>query len=88
MKSVRRRELFATIFARDGGRCTWCGIPVRPRAKGLHGAPDLATLDHLEPRARGGRTIPGNLTLACQACNNARGAMSAAGFRAFRAGMT
>jgi 5-methylcytosine-specific restriction endonuclease McrA len=77
-------QLFDTIFARDGGRCAYCGVPVRPRAKGLHRAPDLATLDHLIPRAEGGRTTPENLALACHACNNARGTMSVEAFRARR----
>jgi 5-methylcytosine-specific restriction endonuclease McrA len=76
--------LFDTVFARDGGCCVYCAVPVRPRAKGLHRAPDLATLDHLTPRSQGGSTTPENLALACHACNNARGTMSVEAFRAQR----
>jgi 5-methylcytosine-specific restriction endonuclease McrA len=82
VKQAQRQKLFAEIFARDRGRCVYCGIPVRPRAKGLHRAPDLATLDHLKPRAEGGRTVAENLALACHACNNARGTLSIEAFRA------
>ncbi|HEV2559438.1 MAG TPA: HNH endonuclease signature motif containing protein [Microvirga sp.] len=84
MTSAHRQALFAAIFARDGGRCVHCGRPVRPRARGLHRAPDLATLDHLTPRSAGGRTVIENLALACQACNNARGSLSLEAFRATR----
>jgi 5-methylcytosine-specific restriction endonuclease McrA len=76
--------LFAQVFARDQGRCVYCAVPVRPRAKGLHRAPDLATLDHVIPRSRGGRTVAENLVLACHACNNARGTMTVESFRAAR----
>jgi 5-methylcytosine-specific restriction endonuclease McrA len=82
MKARRMAQLFETVFVRDGGCCTYCGVTVRPRAKGLHRAPDLATLDHLTPRSQGGRTLPDNLVLACHACNNARGDMSVEAFRA------
>ncbi len=82
--SAHRQALFAAIFARDGGRCIHCGRPVRPRARGLHRSPDLATLDHLTPRSAGGRTVIENLALACQACNNARGSLSLEAFRAAR----
>jgi 5-methylcytosine-specific restriction endonuclease McrA len=84
VKAAARARLFAAIFTRDGGRCVHCGVPVRPREKGLHRAPDLATLDHLIPRAAGGRTVADNLALACHACNNARGAASLEAFRAGR----
>jgi 5-methylcytosine-specific restriction endonuclease McrA len=82
MKLARQQQLFAFVFARDGGRCAYCGVAVRPRQPGLHRAPDLATLDHLHPRSQGGRTCEENLVLACQACNNARGVMEAEAFRA------
>jgi hypothetical protein len=87
MKAERANALFQAIFARDGGRCVYCGIAVRPRAKGLHRAPDLATLDHVRPRSQGGGTVADNLVLACHACNNARGVMDAAAFRILRGGV-
>jgi 5-methylcytosine-specific restriction endonuclease McrA len=86
MKEAKRLRLFREIMARDGGRCVYCDSPVRPRGPGLHRARDLATLDHLTPRAEGGRTVVQNLALACQACNNARGTMSVEAFRSLRTG--
>ena len=65
--------LFAQVFARDGGRCVYCGVAVRPRARGLHRAPDLATLDHLIPRSQGGRTTWENVATACAPCNLRKG---------------
>jgi 5-methylcytosine-specific restriction endonuclease McrA len=52
---LSRRE----IFARDGYRCQYCG----------HATRDL-TLDHVQPRSRGGNHSWENLTSACKACNH------------------
>jgi len=82
MTRARREALFEAVFARDGGRCAYCGIEVRRRRRGLHRAPDLATLDHLRPRSMGGALDLGNLVLACQACNGARGVIDPETFRA------
>ena len=84
MKQARAEALFAAIFARDGGRCVYCGIAVVRRGPGLHRAPHLATLDHVIPRSRGGSTRADNLVLSCAACNNARGVEEANAFAARR----
>ena len=84
MKPEARTRLFEAVWARDGGICSYCGVPVRRLAKGLHGAPDLATLDHVVPRSQGGPLTLGNLVLACRGCNNARGTQDADRFRAER----
>ena len=84
MKQARAEALFAAIFARDGGRCVYCGIAVVRRGPGLHRAPNLATLDHVVPRSQGGPTRAENLVLACAACNNARGTLDVETFRATR----
>lgn len=55
---LTRRE----VFARDLGRCQYCG---RPSA-------DL-TLDHVMPRHRGGPHEWENLVAACRACNHHKG---------------
>ena len=52
---LSRRE----IFARDGYRCQYCG----------HATRDL-TLDHVQPRSRGGNHSWENLTSACKTCNH------------------
>jgi 5-methylcytosine-specific restriction endonuclease McrA len=52
-----RRE---DIFARDGYRCVFCG-EVFPA--------EALSVDHLQPRSRGGDRSSGNLVTACGACN-------------------
>lgn len=54
---LTRRE----VFARDGGRCQYCGRNA-----------DL-TLDHVVPRHRGGPHEWENLITACRACNHRKG---------------
>jgi len=84
MKAAQRIKLFETIFARDGGRCVYCGVETHRLAKGLSRSASLATLDHVVPRSMGGPLNAANLVLACQACNNQRGVMDAAEFRALK----
>jgi 5-methylcytosine-specific restriction endonuclease McrA len=52
------------VFARDDYRCVYCGRQF-----------DAAELsvDHVEPRVRGGDQSNGNLVTACRACNNLKG---------------
>src|SRR5262245_53471418 len=52
------------IFARDGYRCVYCGL-VFP--------PDELSVDHVQPRSRGGDRSGGNLVTACKACNVRKG---------------
>jgi 5-methylcytosine-specific restriction endonuclease McrA len=52
------------IFERDEYRCVYCGEQFP--------ASDL-TLDHVEPRVRGGDRSEGNLVTACMACNTLKG---------------
>ena len=85
-RADRSRAFFETIYARDGGACTSCGVPTRRRRPGLHRATDLATLDPVVPKSKGGPLTAANVVLACQACNNARGTEDAEAFRARRAG--
>lgn len=56
-----RRE---AVFARDGYRCVYCGgvYPV-----------ELLSVDHVQPRVRGGDRSGGNLVTACEGCNVAKG---------------
>lgn len=53
-------ELRERILQRDELRCVYCG-EVFPAAQ--------LTLDHVEPRMRGGDNSPGNLVTACRGCN-------------------
>jgi len=44
------------VFARDGGRCQYCGRPAE-------------NLDHVVPRSRGGPHSWENIVASCRACN-------------------
>lgn len=59
------------LYERDGWMCQLCMLAVDPTAHYL--SPRAPTLDHIQPRARGGSDFPGNLRLACRDCNNKRG---------------
>ncbi|MDQ2930694.1 MAG: HNH endonuclease [Gemmatimonadota bacterium] len=48
------------LFARDKHRCVYCGE--------IFPAEEL-TVDHVQPRMRGGDRSGGNLVTACMACN-------------------
>jgi 5-methylcytosine-specific restriction endonuclease McrA len=49
------------VFKRDGFQCQYCGTQK-----------DL-TLDHLIPKAKGGKTSWNNLVTACRKCNSMKG---------------
>lgn len=53
------------IYHRDGYRCQFCAKHFK--------AADL-TLDHVQPKSRGGSNRPENLVTACKDCNNRKGA--------------
>lgn len=62
-------DLREIIWARDGGRCTYCHQKVnrhfhRRYRRGLD-----HEIDHALPRSRGGQVEIGNLRLTCYACN-------------------
>jgi 5-methylcytosine-specific restriction endonuclease McrA len=52
------------VYARDGGRCQYCGVRV---------ARSEATIDHVLPRGQGGRTHWENVVVACLPCNQQKG---------------
>ena len=64
----RRRE---RVFRRDRYRCVYCGE--------AHPSADL-TLDHVEPRMRGGDQSEGNLVTSCRRCNADKGSAPAWAF--------
>lgn len=61
------------IFARDAYRCVYCGETFPAEA---------LSLDHVQPRMRGGDNSEGNLVTACRACNTAKGSLPAWSFLA------
>jgi 5-methylcytosine-specific restriction endonuclease McrA len=52
------------VFARDDYRCVYCGK--------RFSAGELS-VDHVEPRVRGGDQSTGNLVTACMGCNTLKG---------------
>jgi 5-methylcytosine-specific restriction endonuclease McrA len=52
------------IFQRDGYRCVYCGERF---------AAEELTVDHVQPRIRGGDRSEGNLVTACRGCNTLKG---------------
>jgi 5-methylcytosine-specific restriction endonuclease McrA len=52
------------VFERDDFRCVYCGNQF---------AAEELSLDHVEPRVRGGDQSTGNLVTACRGCNNRKG---------------
>ena len=62
------------VFARDGGRCAYCGAPA-------------TSLDHVVPRSRGGTHSWDNVVSACGRCNHVKAdrAVAELGWRLRRA---
>lgn len=56
---VRRRLSRRAVFARDRYTCQYCGLSLR-----------TLTLDHIQPRSRGGRHEWDNVVSACKKCNH------------------
>ena len=52
------------VFARDDYRCVYCGQVF---------AQEELTVDHVQPRVRGGDRSGGNLVTACGGCNTRKG---------------
>ena len=65
-----RRE---QVFARDSYHCVYCGEAFEP---------DALTVDHVQPRMRGGDHSGGNLVTACRACNARKGGLRLSAFLA------
>jgi 5-methylcytosine-specific restriction endonuclease McrA len=63
------------IFARDDFTCVYCG----------EASPEVElSVDHVEPRMRGGDNSSGNLVTACVGCNRAKGGRAAWAYLASR----
>jgi 5-methylcytosine-specific restriction endonuclease McrA len=57
----RRREAKRRAYIRDDFTCVQCG------------AQENLTIDHVQPKAEGGRTVVENLQVMCRPCNEAKG---------------
>jgi len=61
------------VFARDAYRCAYCGLVFEAAA---------LSIDHVQPRMRGGDGSGGNVVTACSSCNTAKASRSLAQFLA------
>jgi len=50
-------------YAKQQGKCYWCGIKVKKHFE----------IDHIVPISRGGSNDPSNLAIACSYCNRSKG---------------
>jgi hypothetical protein len=73
MTDAGEQSLCERVFARDGYRCVYCA--------GVFPGEQLS-LDHVQPRMRGGDNSEGNLVTACRACNARKGSAAAWAFLA------
>lgn len=63
-QNIKRKVKFSryNVFLRDLFTCQYCGLDMRTRQNEV-------TLDHVNPRARGGKTVWDNSITACPECN-------------------
>ena len=60
-KGMRKKRL---LLLRQRNRCTYCGKALNRKT---------ATLDHVVPKSKGGKSGWKNLVLACAECNRRKG---------------
>lgn len=65
--SPKRKQL---IWLRDNWTCKYCGKKVAYTKQNKH---NMATVDHIKPRAIGGKNNLENLVTACIQCNSRKG---------------
>jgi len=69
-----KRRKRARLYERQGGLCFYCKRLMVLAKGGDDGRcpSDLATIEHLEPKSRGGTMSDANTVAACFWCNNDR----------------
>jgi len=71
LSGARKRRVREWKLRIQGGRCFYCGSGLKA---------EHATLDHVEPRSRGGTDRVSNLVASCRLCNRAKGSAGLAEF--------
>lgn len=76
MSSVRA-SVRQKVYDRDGLKCRYCGVLcviwVGPPFWRPPAPQNMATIDHVIPRVKGGGNNLENLATACRKCNHAKG---------------
>lgn len=66
-KEIIFRDRFKDwLFWMQRGMCGYCGCDLYPRGNAC------SSVDHMQPRSRGGSHLPRNLLLVCVSCNSAK----------------
>jgi len=73
IKYVKKKTFRSQILEAQNGRCFFCGCKVGEVSR-------FWTVDHLNPKSRGGTEDPSNKKGACWNCNNAKANMTLAEF--------
>lgn len=71
-------QIRGAVWAKTNGRCWYCGWRMNPFVN--------FTVDHVQPRAAGGKDNLANLVPCCRDCNSAKGTRSLLEFRRTRVG--
>jgi len=66
-------KMKAELWNKTQGLCFWCGQKTLDLDKRDTKNPLNPTLDHVIPKAAGGKKEEGNIVLACKSCNDVRG---------------
>ncbi len=93
VRSKARAKIWRQAQWKAGNRrCAYCTVKLIPIPKRLpSGVPvplAMATVDHKDPITLGGDDAPWNFAMACFGCNNRKGFMTEAEFRALLAAET
>lgn len=77
MRCAIPRSIRERVFARDGGRCRWCGrgdlLPTwRDEYRQDRFTDRAAHIDHKKPRIKGGTNAVRNLAISCGRCNKSK----------------
>jgi hypothetical protein len=75
-KHFRRHKYRAFLYFYQNGRCAYCLKEMRLSFEGGHAKGNVATLDHVKPASKKGKTTWDNLILCCYSCNHDKGSKS------------
>jgi hypothetical protein len=72
LKVARNVHIRCRLSEAQNWKCCWCGTDCVPES----GNNNSATIEHVQPRSKGGEDHWDNYAMACARCNNKRGTRS------------